>query len=69
MLIAAVFCMFNRYVDGLATWTPSDPAGYRQRAGLSRSWATAPYCHSRRDERDRNAETYAGGSALQFPAC
>jgi len=24
VLIAAAFCMFNRYVDGLATWTPDD---------------------------------------------
>ena len=32
VLIAAAFCMFNRYVDGLATWAPTDPAGYRQRA-------------------------------------
>ena len=28
VLIAAAFCMFNRYVDGLATWTPIDPAAY-----------------------------------------
>lgn len=28
VLIAAAFCMFNRYVDGLATFTPEDPAGY-----------------------------------------
>lgn len=28
VLIAAAFCMFNRYVDGLATLTPSDPALY-----------------------------------------
>jgi uncharacterized peroxidase-related enzyme len=28
VLIAAVFCMFNRYVDGLATTTPEDPAVY-----------------------------------------
>jgi uncharacterized peroxidase-related enzyme len=28
VLIAAVFCMFNRYVDGLATITPDDPALY-----------------------------------------
>jgi uncharacterized peroxidase-related enzyme len=34
VLIAAAFCMFNRYVDGLAAWTPSDPAGYRERARL-----------------------------------
>ncbi len=28
VLIAAAFCMFNRYVDGLATMTPTDPAAY-----------------------------------------
>ena len=28
VLIAAVFCMFNRYVDGLATIAPDDPAVY-----------------------------------------
>jgi uncharacterized peroxidase-related enzyme len=28
VLIAAMFCMYNRYVDGLATWTPRDPALY-----------------------------------------
>ncbi|UBU18077.1 carboxymuconolactone decarboxylase family protein [Nonomuraea gerenzanensis] len=28
VLIAAAFCMFNRYVDGLATHAPDDPAGY-----------------------------------------
>lgn len=32
VLIAAAFCMYNRYVDGLATWTPTDPASYRERA-------------------------------------
>jgi uncharacterized peroxidase-related enzyme len=32
VLIAAAFCMFNRYVDGLATWTPDDPAVYRASA-------------------------------------
>jgi uncharacterized peroxidase-related enzyme len=34
VLIAAVFCMCNRYVDGLATWAPEDPEFYRQRAAL-----------------------------------
>jgi uncharacterized peroxidase-related enzyme len=34
VLIAAVFCMCNRYVDGLATWTPTDPEFYRQRAAV-----------------------------------
>jgi uncharacterized peroxidase-related enzyme len=28
VLIAAAFCMFNRYVDGLATWAPDDKALY-----------------------------------------
>ncbi len=28
VLIAAVFCMYNRYVDGLATIAPEDPALY-----------------------------------------
>jgi uncharacterized peroxidase-related enzyme len=28
VLIAAAFSMFNRYVDGLATWQPEDPAMY-----------------------------------------
>jgi uncharacterized peroxidase-related enzyme len=32
VLIAAAFCMFNRYVDGLGAWTPTDAEGYRQRA-------------------------------------
>ena len=34
MLIAAVFCLCNRYVDGLATWAPDDPDFYRQRAAI-----------------------------------
>ena len=25
VLIAAAFCMYNRYVDGLATWAPQAP--------------------------------------------
>ncbi len=34
VLIAAFFCLCNRYVDGLATWTPEDPDFYRQRAAI-----------------------------------
>ena len=30
VLIAAAFCMYNRYVDGLATWAPDDPNAYRE---------------------------------------
>jgi uncharacterized peroxidase-related enzyme len=32
VLIAAAFCMANRYVDGLGTWAPVDPAIYRHNA-------------------------------------
>lgn len=34
VLIAAAFCMFNRYVDGLDTWMPDDPEMFRKRAAL-----------------------------------
>jgi len=30
VLIAAAFSMFNRYVDGLGTWQPTDPKAYRE---------------------------------------
>lgn len=32
VLNAAAFCMFNRYVDGLATWAPEDRQYYVNRA-------------------------------------
>ncbi len=32
VLVAAAFCMYNRYVDGLATLTPHDPAAYAMMA-------------------------------------
>jgi alkylhydroperoxidase/carboxymuconolactone decarboxylase family protein YurZ len=32
VLIAAAFCMFNRYVDGLGTWAPEDREFYIKRA-------------------------------------
>src|SRR5580704_12467300 len=45
VLIAAAFCMYNRYVDGLATWAPDDPAIYdaigKQRA--TEGYHTKPF--------------------------
>jgi|SRR5579862_7451056 len=35
VLVAAAFCMFNRYVDGLNTDIPEDPAFYREAGRLS----------------------------------
>lgn len=32
VLIAAMFCMCNRYVDGLGAWAPQDVQIYRERA-------------------------------------
>jgi uncharacterized peroxidase-related enzyme len=40
VLIAAAFCMFNRYVDGLATESPTDPAVY---AGMGAQLAEHGY--------------------------
>jgi uncharacterized peroxidase-related enzyme len=34
VLIAAAFCMFNRYVDGLDTWAPQDIQVYANRAPI-----------------------------------
>ncbi len=45
VLIAAAFCMYNRYVDGLATWAPDDDDVYnaigKQRA--TEGYLTAPF--------------------------
>src|ERR1700678_3678797 len=43
VLIAAAFCMFNRYVDGLATWAPREPQRYRE---SGRRIAEEGYIHS-----------------------
>jgi uncharacterized peroxidase-related enzyme len=42
VLIAAAFCMYNRYVDGLATLTPVDPRQYGQ---MGARMATQGYIH------------------------
>jgi uncharacterized peroxidase-related enzyme len=43
VLIAAAFCMYNRYVDGLATWAPTDPEVYRE---SGKRLAEQGYAHS-----------------------
>jgi uncharacterized peroxidase-related enzyme len=44
VLIAAAFCMYNRYVDGLATAAPDDPALYARRAAhiVAHGYLTGP---------------------------
>jgi uncharacterized peroxidase-related enzyme len=47
VLIAAAFCMFNRYVDGLGTWQPADPSAYRE---MGRTMAHVGYVRPNWDE-------------------
>jgi uncharacterized peroxidase-related enzyme len=43
VLIAAAFCMYNRYVDGLGAWQPHDPEMYAQMGKqLAEKGYTAP---------------------------
>jgi uncharacterized peroxidase-related enzyme len=43
ILIAAAFCMYNRYVDGLATWAPIESDMYRENG---KRLAEQGYVHS-----------------------
>jgi len=43
VLIAAAFCMFNRYVDGLGTWAPTDRQFYIERAARRAAEGYAGY--------------------------
>jgi hypothetical protein len=45
VLVAAAFCMYNRYVDGLDTWQPRDEAMYAQ---MGKSLAEHGYTKSSR---------------------
>ena len=52
VLIAAAFCMFNRYVDGLATWQPDDAELY-DKMGEQRAregYLTVPFKVNRETE-------------------
>jgi uncharacterized peroxidase-related enzyme len=56
VLIAAAFCMYNRYVDGLGTWQPTDPKAYRE---MGRSMADAGYLKPNRDALNSDAPVEA----------
>ena len=53
VLIAAAFCMFNRYVDGLASFTPADPLEYAQ---MGRRMAEKGYVVPSSNETGQNTE-------------
>src|SRR5262245_7333721 len=52
VLIAAAFCMYNRYVDGLATWTPPEPAAYDS---MGKRMATQGYVGASQTQRQAEA--------------
>lgn len=52
VLIAAAFCMFNRYVDGLGTWQPTDPQEYHE---MGRRMAHTGYLRPDVEEAPANA--------------
>ncbi len=44
VLIAALFCLYNRYVDGLSTIAPTDPNFYKGLAGrISKGYHRSPH--------------------------
>ena len=42
VLIAALFCLYNKYVDGLASVTPVEPAFYERLAGILKTSGYLP---------------------------
>jgi uncharacterized peroxidase-related enzyme len=42
VLIAALFCLYNKYVDGLASVTPTDPAFYDRLANILKTSGYMP---------------------------
>ncbi len=56
VLIAAAFCMYNRYVDGLGTWQPTDPKAYRE---MGRRMADVGYLKPNREVLNSDAPVEA----------
>ncbi|MEY9928745.1 putative peroxidase-related enzyme [Catenulispora sp. GP43] len=55
VLIAAAFCMYNRYVDGLATVAPDDPEGYAAGATVIAAQGYLPTIDAARAHREKAA--------------
>ena len=69
VLIAAAFCMYNRYVDGLATLTPTDPAAYDP---MGKRMATQGYVGISQAQRQRASSHRAHIDTMPhitFPIC
>ena len=52
ILIAAAFCMYNRYVDGLGTWAPEPREAYIE---IGQTLATVGYLNSRPSQQTPSA--------------
>ena len=61
VLIAAAFCMFNRYVDGLATWCPQEVGFYAQ---TGKMLAEEGYITSIKDNAPQDKDNAPQESAL-----
>ena len=53
VLIAAAFCMYNRYVDGLGTWQPRERAAYHE---MGEILAKEGYIRDREQQSQRTAK-------------
>ena len=60
VLIAAAFCMNNRYVDGLATWQPHNADFYRSRGAIVGEMGYLDLKREAIDIQDANSSQAAG---------
>ena len=60
VLIAAAFCMYNRYVDGLATWQPLERDAYHD---MGQRMAHEGYVRDRFPELETDTEEATRGAA------
>ncbi|MDP4129287.1 MAG: carboxymuconolactone decarboxylase family protein, partial [Bacteroidota bacterium] len=59
VLIAAAFCMFNRYVDGLASTAPKDMSSYPLRAKQVAENGYGPHIYSTAQPQASSEEIHA----------
>jgi uncharacterized peroxidase-related enzyme len=65
VLIAAAFCMYNRYVDGLGTVVPDDPENYTKRAEAFMQNGYLPTVQAARAHQAARAEAARAHEAAQ----
>jgi uncharacterized peroxidase-related enzyme len=65
VLVAAMFCMFNKYVDGLGAWTPKEEAPYEElgKRLAKHGYTTIPGIHVP----DPNLKPPGSGASAEAP--